>query len=148
MIFMRVLIITLSRVYFLLLKVKNQSPFLGAIIIVTILLNSLLFEIITCYFLLKKHYLIINEIFYFLTLTLVFLLVYYFANKNKKQIIATNQYSSKKNNLLVAGLFIFTLVSFIWSSNINRARIKNTSSETEKKIHKESLEREIRDLFD
>ncbi len=143
---MNILTIILNRVYILLLKVKNQSPFSGTVLLVALLLNSLVFNLVTFIYVLSDKPLIINKIVYFLTWGIITVFVYIYATKRKAQIIKLK--SSTKLTLLVVGIFLFTLISFIWCANINREKLDKERSEIEVQPHKKSLEGRIRKWFD
>lgn len=143
---MNIFTIILNRTYRFLTKVKNQSPFLGAIIIVGLLLNTLVDILITLVYLLmsKSNN---NEILYYFIWAVITFLVYLYARKRKTQITEVNL--SAKSNFLVAGVFLFALISVIWCGGINRERLSKEKTNTAiTKPRKESLERKIRRLFD
>jgi len=143
---MNILIIILNRIYCFLKKVKNQSPFFGTIGLVSLLLNSLVFNIVTFIYILIDKPLKINGIIYFLIWGAFFFTVYLYATKRKAQIIEVK--TSTRLNILVAGIFLFTLISFIWCANINREKLSKEKSEILVKPKKESLEGKIRKLFE
>jgi hypothetical protein len=139
---MNILTIILNRVYHFLIKTKNQSPFLGTIILVALLLNTL------TYFLIMSIGIVNNKggILYYSIWGIITLLVYLYARKKKYQIKEVKL--STKKSILVAGIFLFTLISFIWCASINRAKLSKQNSNILEKIQKESLERKIRKLFE
>lgn len=145
---MNILIIILNRVYYFLTKVKNPYPFFGALILVALLINSLLNNLVTFIYLLNDKPNKINEIAYFSILLVIFLLVYFYASKRKIQIVETRINSAHKLNLLVAGIFLFTLFSFIWFANVNREKLSKEKPDAIVKPQKESLEGKIRKLFE
>lgn len=143
---MNILTILLNRVYFLLLKAKNQSPFFGAVLIVSLLLNTLLDNIISVIYLLDDKTNKTDRIIYYSIWVIITVIVYIYATKRKAQIIKLK--SSTKLTLLVVGIFLFTLISFIWCANINREKLDKERSAIEVKSHKKSLEGRIRKWFD
>ena len=143
---MNILTIILNRVYYFLSKVKNQSPFLGSIILVALLLNALAYTIIIFIDLINDKSNKIDEILYYSIWGLITVLVYLYARKRKAQIIEVKP--STKLNLLVAGIFLFTLISFIWCTNINREKLSKEKPNISVKPQKESLEGKIRGLFE
>lgn len=102
---MNILTIILNRVYAFLTKVKNQSPFLGTVILVTILINTLLFDLVFFIYIVLDKANKINELVYFLILALIFIFVYLYAVKRRHQIVESNISPSLKINFLVIGVF-------------------------------------------
>ena len=145
---MNILTIILNRVYYFLTKVKNPYPFFGALILVVLLINSLLNNLVTFIYLLNGKPNKINEIYYFSILILIFILIYFYAAKRKIQIMETKINFSHKLNFLVAGIFLFTLFSFIWCANVNREKLSKEKPEIIAKPKKESFEGKIRKLFE
>jgi hypothetical protein len=142
---MNILTIILNRVYYFLIKVKNRDPFLGTLILVALMLNTLLVNFIAVVYIFREESNKINELLYFVVLALIFTLLYFYAIKRKAQIIEVKP--STRLNFLVAGIFLFTLISFIWCANINREKLSKTKTEIIVKPSKESLEGKIRKLF-
>lgn len=143
---MNILTIILNRVYCFLTKVKNQSPFFGTVGLVSLLLNSLVFNLVTFIYILNDKSLKINEIVYFFVWGVFSFIVYFYATKRKAEIIEVKP--STKLNFLVGGIFLFTLISFIWCANINREQLSKEKSDNFEKPKKESLEGKIRKLFE
>lgn len=143
---MNILTVILNRVYCFLTKVKNQSPFLGSVILVALLINSLLNNIVLTVYVFKDKPLKDNGLIYFSVLVLILIIVYFYAIKRKNQIVEVKP--SPKFNFLVASIFLFTLISFIWIANINRAMLSKEKPDTIVKPQKESLEGKIRNLFE
>ena len=143
---MNILTVILNRVYFFLVKVKNQSPFFGAIVLVSLLLNILLNNLITVIHLLNDKPNKIDGIVYCLIWGIITGLVYFYARKRKTQIEEVKP--STRLNLLVVGVFLFTLISFIWCANINREKLSKENLKTSVKPQKESLEGKIRKWFE
>ena len=142
---MSILTIILNRVYYVLTKVKNKSPFFGTIILVGLLLNTLIDSIITLIY-------IINdtpnrdEVVYYIIWIISTLLLYLYARNRKTQIVEFKP--STKLNVLVVCVFIFAIVSFVLCANINREKLSVEKSNKIEKPKKESLEGKIRKLFD
>lgn len=143
---MNILTIILNRVYCFLIKVKNPYPFFGALILVALLLNTLLVNLIAVFYIFNDKPNKINEFVYFSVLALIFIIVYFYAIKRKNQIIEVKP--SPKLNLLVASIFLLTLISFIWCANVNRAKLSKEKPDIILKPQKESLEGKIRKLFE
>lgn len=146
---MNFLIVILNRVYLFLTKVKNQSPFFGAVTLVTILIDFSLLNIVGFYFSFKSEPITVNiPVFICLSIfTFVFLFLY---SKRHESLITLRVIPSHKTkNLLVIILYLFTFVSTIYLANINRAKIlKQTKKEQLVKPQKESLEGKIRKWFE
>jgi hypothetical protein len=143
---MNLLTIILNLVYYFLTKVKNPYPFFGTLILVALMLNTLLINSIAVVYILGGKSNKINELVYFALLALFLTLLYFYAIKRKTQIIEVKP--STKLNFLVAGIFLFTLISFIWCANINREKLSKEKSDILVKLKKESLEGKIRKLFE
>ena len=143
---MNILTIILNRVYYFLTKVKNQSPFLGTIILVALLLNALSYAITIFIDLMSDKSNKINELLYCFIWGTITVLVYLYARKRKAQIIELKL--PTKLNFLVAGIFLITLISFIWCANINREKLSKENSNILEKPKKESVEGKIRKLFE
>jgi hypothetical protein len=141
---MNVLVLVFNRMYFILQKVGNQSPFLGAVILVTILISSVILSIWLGVFAFRDEALHIQSGTYFLIIVVVFTLLYLFANKYKEKIICYNIDVPRLKNIYVLSLFIVALGTFIFLSNINRAKIFKERSTLINRNKKESLESEIR----
>lgn len=143
---MNILTIILNRVYCFLIRVKNPYPFFGALILVALLLNTLLVNLIAVFYILNDKPNKINELLYFAVLAMIFMIVYFYAIKRKNQIVEVKP--SPKLNFLVASIFLFTLISFIWCANTNRAKLSKEKPDIIVKPQKESLEGKIRKLFE
>lgn len=143
---MNILIIIINRVYFFLVKVKNQTPFFGAIVLVSLLLNILLNNLITVIHLLSDKPNKIDGIVYYSIWGVITVLVYFYARKRKAQIEEVKPSTSL--NLLVVGIFLFALLSFIWCANINRKKLSEKDLKIGVKSQNESLEGKIRKWFE
>ena len=143
---MNILNILLNRVYCFLTKVKNQSPFSGTLILVAIVLNTLLVNLLTGYYILIDEPHKLNGLVYISVFIFILILLYLYAIKIKAQIIEVKY--STKFNFLVAGIFLFTLISFIWCANINREKLSKEKSEIKIESKKGSLEGKIKKLFE
>lgn len=146
---MNFFIIILNRVYLLLVKVKNQSPLLGSVILVTILISFNLINIFSLYYAFKEKPLIVGTPFFLFFNILIFIPLLFYANRCKLLIIDRKISSPNKKSMLVLLLYLFTILSFIYLANVNRRIISNqykiippTGQE------KESLERRIRRWFE
>jgi hypothetical protein len=145
---MRYMVLILNRVYWLLTSVKNPSPFLGAVILVTLLVGVSLRNLILVFYAFKPEPMITNNGRDFLILGIVFILMYWFSTKKRDLIEAVRVESTKFQNWVIALLFFFTLVAFILLANVNREKILNqVDSNSLKKPQKESLEGKIRKWF-
>ena len=146
---MNILIVILNRVYLLLTKVKNQSPLLGASILVSLLVGTLISNIFLLIYAFKSSPLCNDNWIDYIVFALIFILVYYYAYKNRQKVINHSLFSGLRNNLFVILLYVFTLVSFIFLANINRAKIfSQVHNEQSNKPRKESLEGKIRKWFE
>ena len=112
---MNILTVILNRVYLLLVKVKNQSPFFGAIVLVGLLLNVIFDNLITITQLIGDKPNKTNGLLYYSTWIIITILVYLFAKKRKTQIVEVKL--STKFNFIVSGIFLLTLISVIWCGN-------------------------------
>lgn len=146
---MNYIILILNRVYWFLKLVKNPSPFLGAIILVTLLIGLSIRNLLLVFFFFKSEPMITNIGVDFLILVGVFILMYLFSMKKRELIEAARVNSSKLQNWFVCFLFLLTIVSFILLANLNRDKIfKESSGKISNKPQTESLEAEIRKMFD
>lgn len=145
---MRYIILILNRVYWFLTLVKNPSPFLGAVILVTLLIGVSIRNLLLVFYSFKSEPMITNIGIDFLILVVVFIFMYWFSMKNKELIKAARVNYSKFQNWFVCFLFLFTIVSFILLANLNRKKIFDqidSSYSNDPQI--ESLEGEIRNWF-
>jgi len=145
---MNILTIILNRVFYFLTKVKNQSPFFGAILLVSLLLNTLLISAISIIYLLNDKPSYYGGVIYFLIWGFMFIAVFLYAKKRKNRIVDNKITLSNRLNIVVAGIFLLTLILFIFCANINREKLSKVKSEINVKPRKESLEGQIRKLFD
>jgi hypothetical protein len=143
---MNILTVILNRVYLLLVKVKNQSPFFGAIVLVGLLLNTLAYTLIIFIDLVNDKSNKINEIFYYSIWAIITLFVYLYAKERKTQIVEVKL--STKFNFIVLGIYLLTLISVIWCGNLNREKLSKEHPEIGVKPQKKSLEGRIRKWFD
>lgn len=145
---MRYIILILNRVYWFLTLVKNPSPFLGAIILVTLLIGVSIRNLLLVFYFFESEPMITNIGIDFLILVVIFFFIYWFSIKNKEHIEADRVNYSKFQNWFVCFLFLFTLVSFVFLANLNREKIfRENSGKISKKPQKESLEVTIRKMF-
>jgi len=143
---MNILTVILNRVYLLLVKVKNQSPFFGAIVLVGLLLNVIFDNLITITQLIGDKPNKTNGLLYYSTWIIITILVYLFARKRKTQIVEVKL--STKFNFIVSGIFLLTLISVIWCGNLNREKLSKEQPEFGVKPQKKSVEGRIRKWFD
>lgn len=142
------MVLILNRVYWFLTSVKNPSPFLGAVILVTLLIGVSLRNLLLTFYAFKPEPMITNNGRDFLILGIVFILMYWFSTKKRDQIEAARVEATKLQSWVVAVLFISTLVAFILLANVNREKIFNqVDSNSLNKPQKESLEGKIRKWF-
>lgn len=144
---MNYLILLLNRVYFFLAKVNNQSPLLGASIVVSLLLFLNVGNVILLIYSTSKNYSLISIKIGIPVLLFIFFFVYTFTSKKKQLVTA----SVKKNNFIdsfIVLLFIATAVLFVYLANINREKINQMSAGHQlKELRKESLEEKINKWF-
>jgi len=144
---MNYLVLLLNRVHFFLTKVNNQSPLLGASILVSLVLLFNVGNVILLIYSTSKNYSTISIKIGIPVLLFIFFLVYTLACRKKKQVTAI----VKKNNFIdsfVVLLFIATAVLFVYLANINRAKINQTSADNQlKELRKQSLEEKINKWF-
>src|SRR5690606_21898064 len=144
---MNYLVLLLNRVHFFLTKVNNQSPLLGASILVSLVLLFNVGNVILLIYSTSKNYSTISIKIGIPVLLFIFFLVYTLACRKKKQVTAI----IKKNNFIdsfVVLLFIATAVLFVYLANINRAKINQTSADNQlKELRKQSLEEKINKWF-
>jgi hypothetical protein len=143
---MNILTVILNRVYLLLVKVKNQSPFFGAIVLVGLLFNVIFDNLITITQLIGDKPNKTNGLLYYSTWIIITILVYLFARKRKTQIVEVKL--STKFNFIVSGIFLLTLILVIWCGNLNREKLSKEQTEFGVKPQKKSLEGRIRKWFD
>nr|WP_315421006.1 hypothetical protein [uncultured Pedobacter sp.] len=141
---MKIVVLILNRVYSFLEKVGNQSPFLGAVILVAILISSIILSVWLCVFAFKDKALHIQTGTYFLIIFGVFILLYLFANKYKEKITSYDIGVSRVNNIYVLIIYVVALGTFIFLSNINRQKIFKDRGALINRNKKDSLESEIR----
>lgn len=141
------LLIILNRMYKLLTKVKNQSPFLGALILVTLLFSFTSLNIIGFYFMFKHEFFIINIPFFILFNIFIFILLYFYSRRHIPFIKKGNVSSPSIKNLIVLFIYLFTLISFIFLANINREKILKENKHIPQTEKRESLEGKIRKWF-
>lgn len=144
---MNFLIILLNCIYLFLTKVKNQSPFFGSVIFVTILISFSFLNIIGLYYMFKIESFRINIPLFLVLNIFIFIILYFYASKNKV-LITERAISSVKINILVLIFILFTIMSTLYLANNNRSKMP---SEKVKKIsdkpHKQSLESKIKKWF-
>lgn len=146
---MNILIVILNRVYLFLTKVKNQSPLFGASGILMLLIYATLNNLLLFVYAFKSYPLKIEYYIDFIEMGLIFIGIYYYAYKNKEKVINHSLFSGLRNNLFVILLYVFTVVSFVFLANINRAKIfSQVHKEQSNKPRKESLEGKIRKWFE
>ncbi len=146
---MNPLTIILNRVFWFLTKVKNQSPLLGASILVSILIGVFLRNVVLLIYVFKKHPLKTYNWLDYTIFLLIFLLTYFYARKKKGEIMNNALWSSKGNNLFVVFLYLFIVFSFIFLAKVNRDKIfTETKKEQSDLPRKESLENKIRKSFE
>jgi hypothetical protein len=143
---MNILTIMLNRVHLLLTKVNNQSPFLGAILLVALLINLLFDNLITIIYHINDKPNKINGVLYYLVWGIITLLVYLYARKRKTQIVDIKL--SVRYNFVVASIFLFTIIIVIYFGNINREKLSKEKPKIVLKHKKKSLEGRIRKLFE
>ncbi len=142
------MVLILNMVYWFLTSVKNPSPFLGAVILVTLLIGVSLRNLLLTFYAFKPEPMITNNGRDFLILGVVFILMYWFSTKKRDQIEAARVEATKLQSWVIALLFISTLVAFILLANVNREKIFNqVDSNSLNKLQKESLEAKIRKWF-
>jgi hypothetical protein len=143
---MNFLALIINRVYFILQKVGNQSPFLGAVILVTLLISSVILSIWLGVFAFKDKALHIPNGTYFLIIFVVFTLLYIFANEYKEKITSYSSGVPRVNNIYVLILYIVALGTFIFLSNINRQKVFQERKDVPliKDNTKQSLESKVR----
>ncbi|WP_156131533.1 hypothetical protein [Pedobacter kyungheensis] len=139
---MNVLILVFNRVYFVLQKVGNQSPFIGAVILVTLLISSIVFSIWLSVFAFKVEALHLLGSRYFSIIFIIFIILYLFANKHKEKITNDSIEVSPIKGIYVLSLFILALLAFIFLSNINREKMKGRNISVNKGKYP-SIERDI-----
>ncbi len=144
---MNYLVLLLNRVHFFFTIVNNQSPLLGASILVSLVLLFNVGNVILLIYSTSKNYSTISIKIGIPVLLFIFFLVYTLACRKKKQVTAI----VKKNNFIdsfVVLLFIATAVLFVYLANINRAKINQTSADNQlKELRKQSLEEKINKWF-
>jgi hypothetical protein len=131
----------INRICFFLAKVKNQSPFTAAVLLVSLIMNIIFNSIIGIY------YIIIDKpnsfnLFYYISWLIITILMFVYSNKNKEKIL--NLKTQKKDNYIVILFIIIFLIFFIKIANINREKIFSLKEYDPNKPKKESLEGKIR----
>lgn len=146
---MNLLTLIFNRIYFFLNKVKNQSPFIGTLILVTLLVCINIGNIELFVYAFKSEPLVLNYSIEFLIMIVVIVLLFFYAKNKKHLIIQMDIKSSTIKNFIVAFLFLFTLISFICLANINRIKIfKEQPHSFQNKDKRESIEGKIRKWFE
>lgn len=141
------LILFLNRVYFFLTKFNNQSPLLGASILVTLLLFFNIGNVILLIYSTSKNYSTVNLQIGIPVLFLIFFLLYTLASKKKKQVRANVNNNNYRDSFVVL-LFMATTVLFVYLTNINRVKINQRSEDYQlRELRKESFEEKINRWF-
>lgn len=144
---MNYLILFLNRVYFFLTKFNNQSPLLGASILVTLLLFFNIGNVILLIYSTSKNYSTVNLQIGIPVLFLIFFLLYTLASKKKKQVRANVNNNNYRDSFVVL-LFMATTVLFVYLTNINRVKINQRSEDYQlRELRKESFEEKINRWF-
>jgi hypothetical protein len=129
--------------------VKNQSPLFGAVTLVTLLIDFSLLNIIGLYFTFKIEPIFINMPVFICLSIFTFIPIFFYSKKYKYMITETVIPSYRAKNLFVIFLYLFTFLSTIYLSNINRKKIlEKTKEEDSIQPGKESLEGKIRKWFE
>ncbi len=141
---MNFLILILNRAYFFLLKVKNQSPLLGATILVTLLFSVSIHNLMLLIFAFSNEALKIDNRIEFAGMILIFFILFEYAKKRKSRIIQVNIKRRALKNTVVTLIFLCTTILFILLSNINREKIFMDTKKENNPAKRESLEGRIR----
>jgi hypothetical protein len=145
---MNILILILNRVYHFLTIVNNQSPLLGTVGIVMLLIYSTLNNILLLIYSFKPNPFVSENYIDFIEMVLIFILLFFYCKKNKEKIINHSKFSNLKNSLFVIILYLFTIVSFVFLAKINREKIFNVQEKKDiQGAKKKSLEGRVRQWF-
>lgn len=137
--------IIFNRVYFLLTKVKNQSPFLGTILLVGIMIGVLIGNVRLFIQSFNERPLIMNNNHEYLFMALIIGLCFLYAKDRRAEIMKVKISYATFKGILTGCLFIFTVVTYILLANINREKIAKQRREMKlSRPNKESLEGRIR----
>lgn len=145
---MKYIVIFLNGFYLFLLYFKNPRPFLGAVILVTLLIGISLRIIFLAIYVFETEPMIMNTSRDFILLCIAFVLLYWFSLKNRNIIESTQIDSSKLQMWVIGILSLFIVAIYIFLANVNRDKILNSSdSRFFEKSNKESLEGKIKKWF-
>lgn len=136
----RLINIFINRIYHALVKVDNPSPFIGSVILLSIVIFLNLINIMLIIKSNGESYLIFSKFYSLIFLLILFVILYKLKMKSKEKIINLEFKNAKKINLGVSLIIIITLILFVHFSNINREKIFNKSNENNSKHKNESLE--------
>ncbi len=146
---MNFFIVILNRVYFILTKIKNQSPLFGASVIVSLLVFFNIGNIILFKYSFSESYHKINIGIGLFVLLIIFTIVFLFAKSKKQDIINDDIEISTFKKVVIIVIFLFTAILFIFLANINRQKIFKERKEVQSnEPKKESLEGKIRKWFE
>lgn len=119
---MNYLTLIFNRVYFFLTKIGNQSPFIGTVILVSLLVIVFVNNIKLSFYALGKSYVLLDEKIEYFIMAVIFVLLYFYA-KNRRQQIINNIKTEKIKDVIIISLFIVSATIYIFLANINRQKI-------------------------
>lgn len=134
-----------NRVYALLVKVKNQRPFTGAVFLVSLLVGVGIETGALLIYAFKPVSLRTSVWSGLAILLLITGILYWYADKRRYQISQVEINSKVLKGVYVASLFLVVNLSFVVLANVNRGKISNETSNDSKGPLKPSLEGRIRE---
>lgn len=141
--------IFINRMYHALIKVNNQSPFIGSIVILSLLISCNVLNILLVLQSNKESHIIIGKVSSIVFIIILFVILYVTKIKSKDKIIDMKFKDVKKINFLVFLSILITLIIFIKLSNINREKMfKGLNQDNNTNPKNESLEGKVRKWFD
>lgn len=141
--------IFINRMYYALKKVNNQSPFIGSIVILSLLISCNVLNILLVLQSNRESHIIIGKISSIFFIIVLYFIIYGTKIKSKAKIINMKFKDVKKINFFVFLSILITLIMFIKLSNVNRQKIfKGLNQENNTNPKSESLEGTERKWFD
>lgn len=133
----------------LLCKFKNQSPLLGASVLLSLLIVLNFMNIILAIYAHRAEYSLLNPIIYYGLFFVINILMYLYARK-KKSVIVRKVNVPKWKDWLVFLLFVLSTTCFIYLVDINRQKILIEQKEKypiEEPVKQNSLESKLREWW-
>jgi hypothetical protein len=145
---MNFLTLLINRIYYFLAnKTKNQSPFLGAVILVSVIGYFLFCSLVLLIYLFSEQFVRISHFVHLLIGLCFFVALNYYSRKMKSQIMYGEPKRLKRTNYLVVAFCLVVMFLFISLANVNRSKIFAQTKARTDEAKKDSLEERVRKLF-